>query len=81
VRRKEAAAPPLIPVLVQGRVSLFPLVLSGLGILRIIFLVILVLVGQMVLSFIKTTKTTKGTSLPPFGSRPAAPSGRRALLR
>ena len=75
------AAPPLIPVLVQGRVSLFPLVLSGLGILIIFFLVIIVVDGQLVIPVIKTFKTTKGTSLPPFGSRPAAPSGRRALLR
>jgi len=81
VRRREAAAPPLFPVLVQGRVSLFPLVLSGLGIPSIISLVIIVVDGQLVIPVIKTFKTTKGTSLPPFGSRPAAPSGRRALLR
>ena len=81
MRRKEAAAPPFVPVLVQGRVSLFPLVLSALGILSIFFLVIIILDGQLVIPVIKTFKTTKGTSLPPFGSRPAAPSGRRALLR
>jgi hypothetical protein len=79
------AAPPLIPVLVQGRVSLFPLVLSGLYYLYLIFLflflVFVILVEQLVLPFIKTFKTINGTNMAPFGSRPAAPSGRQALLR
>jgi hypothetical protein len=41
----------------------------------------IILDGQLGILVIKTFKTTNGTNMAPFGSRPASPSGRQALLR